>query len=317
VAIINIDPAFQKEIPKLRKEELAQLEASLQREGCKDPLRLWGNILIDGHNRHEICKRLGIPFGITRIDLDSREDALQWIRRNQLGRRNITDAYRKILIQKIAGEQAKLSRKNASHPGKSVAPENGGGTSKKRTQDRVAKENGVSKHALEQAKIINDAAEKSSEGAAVLAKVRDGEITNLSAAVKMVKPEVNQPKPRRSKTPSQYKRGYNLGFFAGLSIGIHELIGAGLTRGLTHADAKVFSRRCIDRMLPDEGRTPGRAKVLEALEDEWERLEQEYVELSRQRTAEEQAKDLDHSAEAPRQWTTPQIIEIEEGLAIQ
>ena len=46
-------------------------------------------ILLDGHNRYEICKKHGIDFDITPIDCFDRQDALNWIINNQLGRRNL------------------------------------------------------------------------------------------------------------------------------------------------------------------------------------------------------------------------------------
>lgn len=50
----------------------------------------WPCILIDGHNRYEICTRLGIDFEITEIEFDNREEAADWIDANQLGRRNLS-----------------------------------------------------------------------------------------------------------------------------------------------------------------------------------------------------------------------------------
>lgn len=44
----------------LAPEEYAQLEANI--EGCRDPLVVWDGTLIDGHNRFEICSKLGLPF---------------------------------------------------------------------------------------------------------------------------------------------------------------------------------------------------------------------------------------------------------------
>lgn len=92
MAIVHIDPAFQAQIPPLRPEERETLEASLQAEGCRDPLVVWRetNILLDGHNRYEICTRLGIPFTTIGLDFPDRELAADWIDANQLGRRNLT-----------------------------------------------------------------------------------------------------------------------------------------------------------------------------------------------------------------------------------
>lgn len=86
---ITIDKEFKSLIPALTEDERNGLEASLKAEGCRDALVLWGDILIDGHNRYEICTQYGIPFQTVQKDFDSREDVIQWIILNQFGRRNL------------------------------------------------------------------------------------------------------------------------------------------------------------------------------------------------------------------------------------
>jgi SAM-dependent methyltransferase len=58
------DREFQAIIPPLQPEESAALEASIKQHGCRDPLIIWAghDVIIDGHNRHEICTRLGLPY---------------------------------------------------------------------------------------------------------------------------------------------------------------------------------------------------------------------------------------------------------------
>lgn len=89
---IVIDPEFCSLISPLRTEEQEHLEANLVAEGCRDPLVIWTEkrILLDGHNRYEICGRLGLPFDVVEVDLPNREAAADWIDANQLGRRNLT-----------------------------------------------------------------------------------------------------------------------------------------------------------------------------------------------------------------------------------
>src|SRR2546428_8431867 len=82
---IDIDPEFQNLIPRLEEHELNDLETSLGLEGCRDPLVLWNGVLVDGHHRYQICKRLGLPFTTTEVKLNSRDEAKSWITRNQLG----------------------------------------------------------------------------------------------------------------------------------------------------------------------------------------------------------------------------------------
>lgn len=86
---MKIDNEFKSLIPALTEDERQGLEASLKAEGCRDALVLWGDILIDGHNRYEICTQYGIPYKTVQKDFDSREDVIQWIILNQFGRRNL------------------------------------------------------------------------------------------------------------------------------------------------------------------------------------------------------------------------------------
>lgn len=84
-----IDSEFKNLIPALTAEERKGLEESLIQEGCRDALVVWGDILIDGHNRYEICSKHGIPYRTEQKDFESRNDAIQWIILNQFGRRNL------------------------------------------------------------------------------------------------------------------------------------------------------------------------------------------------------------------------------------
>jgi N6-adenosine-specific RNA methylase IME4 len=112
---IVIDPEFQALIPALQSEERTQLEANIVADGCRDPLVLWGRVLVDGHNRHEICTRLGLKFKVEQKDFDSREDVIVWMIDNQDGRRNISD-FQKIELQlrKKAAISAK-AKANQAH----------------------------------------------------------------------------------------------------------------------------------------------------------------------------------------------------------
>ena len=89
---IKIDPEFKSLIPPLGAEERSQLLANLLASGCRDPLVVWKghNILLDGHNRYEICTSEGIEFKTVALELPDRNAAHDWIISNQLGRRNLT-----------------------------------------------------------------------------------------------------------------------------------------------------------------------------------------------------------------------------------
>ena len=87
---IVIDEEFRGLLPPLDGETYAQLEQNIIRNGCRDSLVLWGNILIDGHNRYEICLKHDIPFNTIVKDFAHREEALIWIISTQVSRRNLT-----------------------------------------------------------------------------------------------------------------------------------------------------------------------------------------------------------------------------------
>ena len=68
-AVLEIDPEFKTLIRPLRKDEYLQLEVNLAVDGCREPIITWNNIIVDGHNRYEICNRLHIPYVYERCHL--------------------------------------------------------------------------------------------------------------------------------------------------------------------------------------------------------------------------------------------------------
>lgn len=136
---ISIDPEFQAAMFPLGDEERQQLEANILAEGCREPLTLWRGLLLDGHNRHAICSRYDLPFATVEVELADRAAALDWIDRNQLGRRNLTPDQMRTLRgrrynreKKAEGRPEKLAQND---PVKSV-PQS--------TAERHAREAGVS-----------------------------------------------------------------------------------------------------------------------------------------------------------------------------
>jgi len=117
----QIDPEFQGLIPIMVKEERDALEASILAEGCRDALIVWGDLLVDGHRRYEICKAHDLEFKITHREFESRDQAKIWIISNQFARRNLTPkqiSYLRGIRQKIErGETVCSSAKLAKEYG--------------------------------------------------------------------------------------------------------------------------------------------------------------------------------------------------------
>ena len=114
---ILIDDEFKNLIPPLTDEEYKGLEDSIVKEGCRDALILWGNTLIDGHNRYEICTKHNIPFKTIEKEFASRDDALLWMIDNQKSRRNLTAFSMGILHSKAIEILSKKAKEKQSAAG--------------------------------------------------------------------------------------------------------------------------------------------------------------------------------------------------------
>lgn len=97
---LRVDPEFESKIPPLTEDEYRQLEENILSEGAVlMPLIVWEGIIVDGHNRYRIVeKNPGIPCTVHEKSFENRYEALAWICRNQLGRRNLTPIQKKMLI---------------------------------------------------------------------------------------------------------------------------------------------------------------------------------------------------------------------------
>ncbi len=99
---LKIDPEFEAINPALTGEERTKLEENILSDGIVfSPLIIWNQTIIDGHNRYRILMaHQEIEYSIQKMDFDNRDQAIAWICKNQLGRRNITLEQRKYLIAK-------------------------------------------------------------------------------------------------------------------------------------------------------------------------------------------------------------------------
>ena len=189
---LQIDPEFRSLLPILTTEESAALEESIEREGCRDALIVWGNTLVDGHNRHEICTRRGFPFQVRQMDFHSREDVIIWICTNQNARRNITPEQKAYL----QGRRYETEKKKctANQYTADAAPQNG---ERQTTAERIASEVGVSKNTIERAGQYARAVDTLAEASPTIKrKILSGEINQPRSAIVTIaaKPEAERVK---------------------------------------------------------------------------------------------------------------------------
>ena len=116
--VVNED--LKAYIDPLTPDEHDALERSLLAEGCRDALVLWGDVLVDGHNRYGICQKHGIPFQTLQSTLfQSMEDVHLWMIDQHLGRRSVSDYQRGVLA--LRKREILNARRLATDPVAAVA----------------------------------------------------------------------------------------------------------------------------------------------------------------------------------------------------
>ncbi len=95
-----IDPEFRDKIPPLTEDEFSLLEENILSDGAVfSPLIVWDGTILDGHNRYEIIqKHPELTYAVHKVSFANRYEAISWICKHQLGRRNLTPQQKKYLI---------------------------------------------------------------------------------------------------------------------------------------------------------------------------------------------------------------------------
>lgn len=90
---LKIDPEFQNKLPPLTEEEYRQLEENILDEGrVRNPIIIWNDTIVDGHNRYKVVlEHPYVEWSVREMDFADKWEALAWICKNQLGTRNMTE----------------------------------------------------------------------------------------------------------------------------------------------------------------------------------------------------------------------------------
>ena len=198
---LKIDPEFQSKIPPLQFEKEQQLEQNIIAEGrLLNPIITWNGYILDGHTRYRILKKHGfIKFEVEEIQLANKYEALAWICKNQLGRRNLSPERKKFLLGKeyestklaVGGQPGNCNKANRCDQNDHI-------DSEKRTCERIAVEHGVGSATVRRAEKYSrgiDAAEEAVPGAQeeILTghiKATDEQIVALASIPKEERPAI-------------------------------------------------------------------------------------------------------------------------------
>jgi len=227
-----IDPEFRDKIPPLTEDEFTLLEENILSDGAVfSPLIVWDGTILDGHNRYEIIqKHPELTYAVHKVSFANRYEAISWICKHQLGRRNLTPQQKKYLIgQRYEAEK----QADAFHGNQHTASDESGAdkkcphqNSRHVTQSRIAKETNTSASYVREAGTFAkgvDAAEEALPGikqeiltgtikptasaVAAVAKADPEERLRLAADLKKSKDDKGKkPRPAYHKAPPTTSR---------------------------------------------------------------------------------------------------------------
>ncbi len=227
-----IDPEFRDKIPPLTEDEFTLLEENILLDGAVfSPLIVWDGTILDGHNRYEIIqKHPELTYAVHKVSFANRYEAISWICKHQLGRRNLTPQQKKYLIgQRYEAEK----QADAFHGNQHTLSDESGAdkkcphqNSRHVTQSRIAKETNTSASYVREAGTFAkgvDAAEEALPGikqeiltgtikptasaVAAVAKADPEERLRLAAELKKSKDDKGKkPRPAYHKAPPTTSR---------------------------------------------------------------------------------------------------------------
>ena len=192
---LKIDPEFQSKIPPLTAEEFDQLKENILEAGeVYKPIITWNGIIVDGHHRWKIIQENpGLIWKTKEIDFPDKWAAFDWMYKEQLGRRNLTEQQRSYMIGKMYEARKKSEGGQGANQYRNMQLGQNGPVAKKRTSESIAEELGIGENTVRRAekfaKGVDAIREVSPETAD---KVLSGEInpTRMGVAtIAMAEPE--------------------------------------------------------------------------------------------------------------------------------
>ena len=188
---IIVNDELQAYIDPLTPDERQALERSIVDEGCRDALVLWGEILVDGHNRYGICQQHGIAFEtVQNTRFQSLQDVKLWMIDHHLGRRSLSDFQRGVLAlrkKEITSARAMAAALAPNAPGQQTSKAELPPPERLNTRESIAKAARISSNTVMQIEKIQKTAVPE-----LVAAVKAGTISINTAATVASMPAAEQ-----------------------------------------------------------------------------------------------------------------------------
>lgn len=198
---INLD--FENLIPRQTAEQFKQLEENMVAEGrARNPLVIWKgkNTLVDGHHRVKILKaHPELRWSVVEQEFADEDEVKEWIIKNALGTRNLTQADWMMLMSALYKmRKKKHGGTGANQHTKEQSAQNEHTAEKEpsRISEQIAKELGVARETVKRAEWFADGLDAADK---VIPGFKDDVLTG---AVKAQKQEVAA---MRKQTPEEIK----------------------------------------------------------------------------------------------------------------
>ena len=119
----TILPELAELLPPLTEEQLAALEKDILQNGCYAPIIVNEDlVIVDGHNRQQICTRHSLPYKMAVFAFDDLLEAKQWALDTQKGRRNLDKWELGKIALKLRPEIEARAKENMSLGGQAHKP---------------------------------------------------------------------------------------------------------------------------------------------------------------------------------------------------
>lgn len=291
--MLKVDPEFQNKIPPLTADEFRQLEENILEDGeVYEPIITWNGVIVDGHNRWKIVQaHPEIPYKTREMDFPDKWAAFDWMYKKQLGRRNLTDEQRMMVIGKL------YEARKQSHGGQISGSAQNGHSLK--TAEIIAHELGIGHNTVKRAekfaqgvdairKVDPEVAEKILAGKANISKA---EVQSLAKAepevVKETAKSIKEGKHSKYFLPGANNRNYHKEKEENLpkpqipsdpnwmpEYGFDDLVEE--AKGITSNFVKQMRRLMEDNRELVSGNFAEFEKVLNEVENELEKLKEEF-----------------------------------------
>ena len=176
-------PTFQTLLP-INEKELANIVKDMEENGFdkSKPICIWReeNVLIDGYTRFTAAKEAGLSeIYKYEMSFDTEQEALEYAMKQQLNRRNLNDAGKLLLIEKLD---------NLRNPGRKSADSDDEDEPRGKSAQALAESLGIGTRTVERARhVLANADEETLE------EVKSGK-TSINQAAKKIKQQKDEEK---------------------------------------------------------------------------------------------------------------------------